>query len=93
MKNIDKITDPKRKELIRDVALALVKLAEYEIPDKGQGRARFDSVAGKLCATLPFLKGRDKDIADIIENAVAAMDAELKAMGNPPPPGPVPGHN
>lgn len=80
MAEMGDIKDPVRKQLVENVALAIVKLAEYEIPDKGQGRARFEAAAAKLCALLPFLKGRDSDIADIIENAVAAMDAELKAV-------------
>lgn len=77
---MDKIEDPVEKELVHNIAVAVVKWAEYKIPDKGQGRARFDAAAAKLCALLPFLKGRDKAIADIIENAVVAMDAELKKM-------------
>lgn len=83
-KNIDKIGDPVEKELVHNIAVAVVKWAEYKIPDKGQGRVRFDMAAAKLCALLPFLKGRDKDLADIIENAVVAMDNELKkAVGKP----------
>ena len=80
MENVDAIEDPKRKELVLNVAKSLVVWAEYEIPDKGQGRARFEAVASKLVAWIPALKGKDKAIADIIENAVAAMDAELKKV-------------
>jgi len=75
---LDKITDPKEKELVHAIAVAVVKWAEYKIPEKGAGRARYEAAAQKLCALLPFLKGRDADIATIIENAVAAMDDELK---------------
>ena len=78
MSEMDKITDPVEKQLVRNIAVAVVKWAEYKIPDKGQGRARYDAAAAKLCALLPFLKGRDQAISDIIEDAVAAMDAELK---------------
>ena len=80
MAEMDKIEDPVEKELVHNIAVAVVKWAEYKIPDKGQGRARFDAAAAKLCALLPFLKGRDKAIADIIENAVVAMDEELKKV-------------
>ena len=77
MAGIDKLEDPKEKELVHAIAVAVVKWAEYKIPDAGQGRARFEAAAGRLCAMVPFLKGRDKDVANIIEKAVAAMDAEL----------------
>ena len=75
---IDAMEDKIESKLLKDIALAVVKWAEYKIPDKGQGRARFEIAANKLCSMLPFLKGRDKDIADIIESAVEAMDNELK---------------
>ena len=78
MESMEKIKNPERKAKVEAVAKALVEWAEYEIPDKGQGRARFEAVAGKLVAWIPALKGKDKTVADLIENAVAAMDAELK---------------
>jgi len=78
MANVDKIEDPVRQAKVRAVAKALVEWAEYEIPSKGEGRARYEAVAAKLVALIPALKGKDAKIADIIENAVAAMDAELK---------------
>jgi hypothetical protein len=80
MANVEKIEDPVRQQKVRAVAKALVEWAEYEIPDKGQGRARYEAVAAKLTALIPALKGKDAKIADIIENAVAAMDAELKKV-------------
>lgn len=83
MDKVDDIKDPVEKKLVQDIALAVVKWAEYKIPDKGQGRVRFEAAAEKLCLLLPFLKGKDKLVADLIENAVAAMDAELKKMVNP----------
>lgn len=76
--NIDKIDDPKRKELIKQIVLDLVKLAEYELPEKGQGKARYDKVAARLCAIIPVFKGQEAKISEIIENAVIAADAELK---------------
>ena len=78
MEKVDDIKDPVEKKLVQDIALAVVKWAEYKIPDKGQGRVRFEAAAAKLCLMLPFLKGKDKLVADLIENAVAAMDDELK---------------
>jgi hypothetical protein len=80
MESMDKIQDPVEKELVHNIAFAVVKWAEYKIPDKGQGRARFELAAGKLTALLPFLKGRESDIATIIEGAVSAMDEELKKV-------------
>jgi hypothetical protein len=80
MADIEKIKDPIEEQLVRNIAVDVVKWVEYRIPDKGQGRARFDLAASKLCAMLPFLKGRESDLATIIEGAVAAMDEELKKV-------------
>lgn len=79
LEKVEDIKDPVERKLVEDIALAVVKWAEYKIPDKGQGRARFEAAATKLCLMLPFLKGKDKLVADLIENAVAAMDNVLKA--------------
>lgn len=76
--SIGQITDPKRRELVQNIALDLVKLAEYEIPDAGQGRARYEKVAARLCLMIPALAGQDKAIADLIEAAVVKMDQALK---------------
>lgn len=78
--SIDKIEDPVERKLVEDIALAVVKWAEYKIPDAGQGKARYDLAAAKLCALLPFLKGREDAISGIIEAAVVAMDGELKKV-------------
>lgn len=80
MTEMDKIQDPKEKELVHAIALDVVRYVEYKVPSKGEGRARFDLAASKLCAILPFLKGRESDLASIIEGAVAAMDEELKKV-------------
>lgn len=77
MKNIDSIQDPVRRQLVHNIALDLVKLAEYEVPESGAGAEKYQKVASWLCSMLPFLKGRDKDILEIIESAVNAMKAEL----------------
>lgn len=77
---INDIKDAQEKELVHNIAVAVVKWAEYKIPEKGAGAERYKTAAAKLCAVLPFLKGRDAEIATIIENAVAAMDAELKKI-------------
>ena len=69
-----KTDDPVDKEL----AMAIVKWAEHKIPDRGMGRERYELAAKKLVEYMPFLKGRDSDLADIIEEAVARMDEELK---------------
>ena len=78
MMDINAIADPKRKEFAQELASVLVRWTEYEIPDKGQGQARFAAVADKLIKFIPALKGKKVQLAGIIENAVAAMDAELK---------------
>jgi len=84
-KNLDKgfndielIKDEKEKELIRGIALSLVRYAEYKIPDKDAGKEKYKLVAEKLVYILPFLKGQEEKISDLIENAVFAMDNELK---------------
>jgi hypothetical protein len=85
MANIDKLEDPKEKELVHAIALAVVKYVEFKIPEGEAGKAKFKIAAQKLCALLPFLAGREADMQAIIENAVAAMDAELKKMDKPIP--------
>lgn len=76
--NIDKVKGAEHA-LLMDVAMALVKYAEYKIPDKGKGKEKYKNVAAWLCKIFPFLKGREEIIADVIENSVAIMDEELKA--------------
>jgi hypothetical protein len=80
LKNVNAIKDPTRKQLVHNLAVDLAKLAEYEIPDKGAGVEKYAKVAAQLCTLLPFLKGRDAAVEAIIENAVAAMDEELKQV-------------
>lgn len=77
--SIDDIQDPKRKELVKAIAYDCVRLAEYELPDKGQGEERFKIVSRRLCMILPFLKGHEAFVATLIESSVAVMDEELKA--------------
>lgn len=76
--NLDKIQDPKRKELVENLAYDLVLLAEHEIPEAGQGRARYEAVAAKLVALVPAFKGQEKALTDVIEAAVTKMDDALK---------------
>ena len=71
-------SDPKEKELIRDAVLALVKLAEYKIPDKGMGREKYEAVAHSLVKMIPILSKYEDKIAELIEEAVNKMDEELK---------------
>lgn len=80
MADVDKIKDPIEQQLVRNIAVDVVKWVEYKIPNRGEGRARYELAASKLCSMLPFLKGRDADLASIIEGAVAAMDEELKKV-------------
>lgn len=77
-------TDPKEKELIHAVVVALVRLAEYKIPDRGAGAARYQAVANKLCALVPVLHGQEDRIKELIEAGVAAVDDELKKAGQHP---------
>lgn len=77
--------DPVESKLIHDVVLALVRLAEYKIPEKGAGEARYKLVVDRLVALVPPLKGQEEKLAALIESAVAAMDAELKKAGEQPP--------
>ena len=75
-------SDPKERELIKAVVLALVRLAEYKIPDKGAGDVRYKAVADKLCSLVPILHGQEDRLKELIESAVEAMDEELKKVGN-----------
>lgn len=76
--NIADIEDPIERQLIYDIAIDVVKYAEYKLPDEGQGEEKYELAAGKLCNLLPFLKGREDDIEELIESAVKAMKVELK---------------
>lgn len=78
MGKIDEIQDPVRKGLYLTLALDIVRIVEYEIPDKGKGEEKYKIAAEKLCAVLPILKGQEAKIEEIIESAVEAMDKELK---------------
>jgi len=83
MDKVADIEDPIRKGLYMSLALDIVRIAEYEIPDKGKGEERYRMAAEKLCAVLPFLKGQDNKIEELIEDSVAAMDAELQKLTPP----------
>jgi len=69
--------DAQEKELIRAAVLALVKLAEHKIPGEGMGKAKYEAVAGKLCAMIPAIASQKDRIAELIETAVLQMKAEL----------------
>ena len=73
-----KSDDPKEAELVRGVVLAIVKLVEYKIPDKGQGKARYDAAAATLTRLIPALAGQEAKISALIEDAVQRMDDEFK---------------
>lgn len=75
---LDKIQDPIRKGLYMSLALDLVRIAEYEMPDAGMGKEKYKQVADKLCKVIPLLKGQEDHIEELIEAAVVAMDLELK---------------
>lgn len=82
-KNLGKMLDPdskdeREKELIRGVVLAMVRLAEYKIPDRGAGREKYRAVAATLVKVMPFLSKHEGRLADLIEEAVTRMDDELK---------------
>ena len=68
-----------RRELIRNFALAAVRLAEDAIPDRGQGASRKALVARMLGKALP--KAQADAISELIEEAVVTMDEELKKAG------------
>ena len=75
---LDEIQDPIRRGLYTTLALDIVRIVEHEIPDKAAGEVKFKAAADKICAVLPFLKGQEAKVKTLIEDAVAAMDAELK---------------
>ena len=73
-----KTSDPKEKQLIHDLALAAVKLVEYKIPDSGQGGVKKEVVSALLQKVMP--KAQADILSEIVEQAVATMDAELKKV-------------
>jgi hypothetical protein len=82
MANIDKLDDPKEKELVHAIALAVVKYVDFKM-ESAEGKAKYAIAAQKLCALLPFLAGREADMQAIIESAVAAMNTELHKIDPP----------
>lgn len=79
--------DPVEKQLIRDLAIAAVKLAEYKIPDRGQGKERYKQAASWISHLIPLFNGQEEKLAELIEGAVAAADEELKKISGGPPSG------
>ena len=76
--NIDAIQNPKRKAIMLKIVLGFVELAEYELPDKGMGKERYNLVAEKICKIFPFFQNYKEKLAEIIEESVRIMDEELK---------------
>ena len=74
IKDVLNVNDPADRALI----LALVKYAEAKLPDAGSGKERFSLVASKIGAFFPVLHAHEKSISEVIEEAVRAMDDELK---------------
>lgn len=75
-----KTKDPKKKKLIQDLVMALVRLAEYEIPDRGQGQKKWRFVATWIITLVPMLSGQKQLLANLIRDAVASVDDELKRL-------------
>ncbi len=73
-----KTDDLVERELIQDLVIAAVRLAEYKIPDKGLGQMRHDAVVADLKKVMP--EAGAETLAKLIEIAVASSDAELKAI-------------
>lgn len=78
MGKLDSMDDPIRRGLYMALALDIVRIAEYELPDPGKGKERYALAAKKLCAVIPLLTGQEARIEQLIEASVVAMDAELK---------------
>ena len=79
-----KTADAVKKKLILDVFVAIVKLAEYCIPDRGQGQKRKEVVLAVLTRALPKPIAKHADLlSGLIEEAVATMDDELKKISVP----------
>ena len=76
-----KSTDPKERELIQDVVLSIVKLAEYKIPDSGLGATRKACVMALLSKWIPGASA--EAFSNIIEQAVIQLDMELKEAKRP----------
>ena len=73
-----KTQDPVERELIREVVLAHVRLAEYKIPDGGLGEQKHLWVRAQLGKVFPQAAVNALD--GLIESAVLSMDVELKEV-------------
>lgn len=76
--SLEKINDPQERELVKNIVLAVVRWAEYKIPDKGRGRERYGLAASQLVKFFPILKKQESKLAELIEEAVVKMDEALK---------------
>ena len=72
------VEDADVKAFEHDVVLAFVRLAEAKLPDGGLGADRKAWATGRIVQCFPWLKGQEKQLSDLIDNAVNRMDVELK---------------
>ena len=76
--SLEKIQDPKEKELVKDIVLSIIKWAEFRIPDNGKGKERYTLAAAQLVKFFPILKNQEGKLAELIEEGVKRMDEALK---------------
>lgn len=62
----------------RALVKALIIWAESKLPDRGQGRARWELAVTKLEALYPGTSRFHKELVELIEELVSEIDEELE---------------
>lgn len=70
------LSDPKEKQLLKNLALSAIAYAEYKLPDRGAGKAKKAVAASALSRFLPGLAG--EVAGDLIQEAFDSLDDDLK---------------
>lgn len=72
------VADPKEKDLLNNFILSGIALAEYKLPDRGQGSAKKDMVLGQIKHILPGIPG--EVAASLVQEAFDSLDDAMKVQ-------------
>ena len=83
------VEDADLKQFEKDITWAFIKLAQRKFPKDGMGPERKKWLVDFLTSKVPFLKGQEASLGELVEALVAEGAAELDKLSAPPPnPGP-----
>lgn len=72
--------DPDLAQFLHDVLLGAMKLAEKKLPLHGQGADRKQWVINTLCNDVPFFKGQEENLGELIDALATKEDAMLSQL-------------